>query len=89
MLLCSLFEFCLILGGPREPIGLQNGSQMTFKKQATRFTTTGRGPEGSRGAIWEHFGGVLGVVLHGFGSRLGVDLGSYVLYILQVFAMES
>ena len=47
---------------------------MTLKKQATRFTTTGRGPEGSRGAIWEHFGGVLGVIFDGFGSRFQVDL---------------
>ena len=30
---------------------------------------------GSRGAIWEHFGDVLGGILRGFGSRLGVDLG--------------
>ena len=40
-----------------------------------RTTFRRRGPEGSRGAIWEHFRNVLGVMLHGFGSHLGVDLG--------------
>ena len=63
--------FLPILGGPREPIGLQNGSQMDKKKRELASQLGDGLQRGSRGAIWEHVGLILELFLSCCGEELG------------------
>ena len=65
-----LSSFFLVLGGPRVPMGLQNGCQNDTTNDRITFPLLTWGPEGSRGAIWGDLGLMLTLLLRYFDEVL-------------------